>query len=126
MQDYPSSDLEVKKMAAMLWQNCDGKTVKMVHYGKGMVLNGMTMEEAFATLKVVPDFKTDTSSKVLYTHRKTANADIYFISNQKDTTLEITPEFRVAGKQPEWWDATDGSARVLAQYTRKGEAVAVP
>ena len=126
MQDFANADREVKKLAEALWQDCDGKKVKMVHYGKGMVLNSMSMEEAFALLKVIPDFKIDTSSHVLYTHRKTTNADIYFISNQSDTTLEISPAFRIADKQPEWWNAIDGSTRELPQYIQNGESVTVP
>lgn len=126
LQNYLTADQEIKKLAAQLWQNCDGKTVKMVHYGKGMVLNGMSMEDAFVLLKTIPDFKVVADKPVLFTHRRTSDADIYFISNQSDTTLDISPAFRVADKQPEWWDAVDGSIRVLPQFTQNGGSVTVP
>ena len=126
MENYPSADKEVKKMATELWQNCDGKNVKMVHYGKGMVLNGMSMEEAFSLLKVIPDFKTSSGKSILYTHRKTEDADIYFVSNQSDSTLAISSQFRVADKQPEWWNATDGSIRNLPNFTQNKGSVIIP
>ncbi len=126
LQDYPRADKEVKDLAAKLWQNCDGKNVKTVPYGKGMVLDGMSMEEAFKLLKVIPDFKIDSDQPVLYTHRKTQHTDIYFVCNQSDTTVNILPSFRVSGKQPEWWDAVDGSMRELPQFTQKGESAMVP
>lgn len=126
MENYPAADKEVKELAAKLWQNCDGKKIKRVHYGKGMVLNGMTMKQAFNLLKVIPDFKTDPALPALYTHRKTQNADIYFVCNQSDTTLYITPSFRVTGKQPEWWDAIDGTTRNLNQFTQNEKSITVP
>ena len=126
MENYPSADKEIQKMAAELWQNCDGKNVKMVHYGKGMVLDGMNMQEAFSLLKVIPDFKANGSDSFLYTHRKIADTDIYFVSNQSDSTIEISSEFRVDGKQPEWWNATDGSIKALPNYTLNKESVTVP
>ncbi len=126
MENYPSADKEVKSMAAELWQNCDGKNVKMVQYGKGMVLDGMSMEDAFSLLKVIPDFKANSNDSMLYTHRKTADTDIYFVSNQSDSIRDISPEFRVADKQPEWWDASDGSFRDLPNYILNAESVTVP
>ncbi len=126
LQNYPAADQEIKKLAAQLWQNCDGKTVKMVHYGKGMVLNGMSMEDAFVLLKTIPDFKVVADKPVLFTHRRTSDADIYFISNQSDTILDISSAFRVADKQPEWWDAVDGSIRVFPQFTQNKGSVTVP
>ncbi|HEX5555505.1 MAG TPA: glycosyl hydrolase, partial [Chitinophagaceae bacterium] len=126
LQDYPTADKQVKDLAAKLWQNCDGKTVKMVHFGKGMVLDGMTMEEALTLLKVIPDFKIDGGQPVLYTHRRTGQADIYFVCNQSDSTLAITPSFRVSGKQPEWWDAVDGSTRTLPQFVQHDASTSVP
>lgn len=126
LQDYPKADKEIKELAAELWQNCDGEKVKMVHYGKGMVLNGMTMKQAFNLLKVIPDFKIDTQKPILYTHRKAQNADIYFVCNQSDTTLHIRPSFRVTGKQPEWWNAINGTIRTLPQFTQNEKSMTVP
>ncbi len=126
LQNYPAADKEVKKLAAKLWQDCDGKQVKMVHYGKGRVLDGMSMEEAFKFLKVIPDFKVAENKPVLYTHRKTPEADIYFMTNQSDSTLHISPSFRVTGKQPEWWDAVTGATRPLPRFTQDQHSIKVP
>lgn len=126
LQHYPEVDKEIQKLAAKLWQNCDGEKVKMVHFGKGMVLNGMTMKEAFALLKVTPDFEVNQEVPVLFTHRKTPDADFYFISNQSDSTLQISPSFRIKGMQPEWWDAVTGTIRPLPQYKQNDKGITVP
>ncbi|MFQ8804498.1 MAG: hypothetical protein ACLR8Y_04405 [Alistipes indistinctus] len=39
-------------MAAELWGDVDGVKVKSAKYGKGMILNGLTMQEAFGLDRV--------------------------------------------------------------------------
>jgi hypothetical protein len=41
---------------------------------------------------------------IAWTHRKTTDADIYFISNQKHSQQDARLSFRVFGKIPEIWD----------------------
>jgi hypothetical protein len=48
---------------------------------------------------------------IVYTHRRTATADIYFISNQLDTTRMVDISLRVSGKVPELWDPLNGDIR---------------
>jgi hypothetical protein len=46
---------------------------------------------------------------VLYIHRKTADADIYFLSNQSGAPVTLRAEFRAAnGRAAEMWDAVTG------------------
>ena len=126
MQNYPASDKEVKRMADELWGNANGTTSKFNAFGKGFVYNGMTMQEALNKLNVKPDFSTDKDVPVLYTHRTTDSADIYFITNQSDSSIEFSASFRVTGKQPQWWDAVTGSTRLLPQFTIKNEVTEIP
>jgi hypothetical protein len=59
-------------------------------------------------------------------HRRDADWDAYFISNQstKDTSGNVV--FRVAGKQPELWDAVTGSIRNLPDYREEDGRTLVP
>ena len=63
---------------------------------------------------------------VLYGHRSAGDADIYFISNQKDEMIEIRPEFRIRSRQPELWDATTGRIRTLPAYEETAAGTVVP
>ena len=126
LQNQPTADQQVKAMAAELWGDVDGVKVKSRTYGKGMILNGMTMEEAFAMMKCVPDCRIPDGAPVHYGHRTLANADIYFVSNQSDQTITVTPEFRITGMQPELWAPVTGEMRKLNAYTQKDSATAVP
>jgi len=41
---------------------------------------------------------------IAWTHRASANQDIYFISNQKPVSQVVTLSFRIDGRMPEQWD----------------------
>lgn len=126
LQNQPAADADVQKMAAELWGAVDGVTVKSGKFGSGTVLNGMTMEEALAFIRCIPDCKLPEDRTLHYGHRTTGNTDIYFLTNQTGTRQIVTPEFRVKGKQPELWEAVTGSIRKLPAFEQKEEATAVP
>jgi hypothetical protein len=126
LQGYPQADKQVQIIADELWGKADGKTVKENRFGKGLVLSGMTMQEALDRVKVVPDAKVAQSDSILFIHRKVADGEIYFVSNQKTKTVNISPEFRVTGKQPESWNAVTGDRRILPSYYQKDKVTAVP
>ena len=126
LEGYPEVDRQVRTLADKIWQQCDGKKVKMVHYGKGLVLDGLTMKAAFEQLKTGPDFSVEEKGSILYTHRRLGQTDIYFISNQSDSTIRTSAYFRVAGKQPEWWDPVQGTSRPLPVFTQEDQGTRVP
>ena len=74
----------------------------------------------------VPDCGLPADAPVLYGHRSAGDADIYFISNQKDEMIEIRPEFRIRSRQPELWDATTGRIRTLPTYEETAAGTVVP
>src|SRR5690606_27796096 len=82
LQNFPDADNDLTKIADKLW-------------GEGLVMTGMTIQEALDHINVPPDVETKSDAPVLWTHRKTDEADIYFITNQSDSILNIQPIFRV-------------------------------
>ncbi|TCD03177.1 glycosyl hydrolase [Pedobacter psychroterrae] len=126
LQGYPHSDAILKTMADELWADTDGAGKKVNKYGKGMVLNGMSMQEAFDIIKVIPDFKTGKEDPVLFIHRELSQGDIYFISNQKNEEININPEFRIAGKKPELWDPVTGIVRNLPNFSQTPLTTKIP
>lgn len=125
-QDQPSADQQVQKMAAELWGEVDGVKVKSRKFGKGMVLNGLDMKEAFGLINCVPDCRLPDDKTIHYGHRSLGNGEIYFVTNQTNETKIIMPEFRVSGMQPELWEATTGSIRDLPAYDQKDKVTSVP
>jgi hypothetical protein len=126
LQNQPMADQQVQKMAKELWGNVDGVNVKSRKVGKGMILNGLDMKQAFALINCVPDCKLPDDNTIHYGHRSTKDGEIYFVSNQTNETKLVTPEFRVKGLQPELWEATTGNIRSLPAYTQSTTSTAVP
>ncbi|NCU21913.1 glycosyl hydrolase, partial [Candidatus Falkowbacteria bacterium] len=79
LTDYPQCDAEVARLAGELWGDCDGATVKERRFGAGRVLWGVTPEKALADMGVGPDFSS--RMRLGWIHRKTEEADIYFVAN---------------------------------------------
>ena len=69
-----------------------------------------------------PDFEAD--GPVRYTHRKTADADFYFVANRSAKPAVVPCTFRVSGRQPELWDPLSGAVRELPEFSgAKGRTV---
>ncbi len=126
LQNFAAADRQVQELARKMWAGVDGKQRTFTQYGKGLVINGVTMEEAMAMLKLTQDFKSNTQDSVLFTHRTTANGEVYFVSNQENRTIEFTPSFRVAKGQPVLWDPVTAETRVLPEFTQNDTATLLP
>lgn len=126
LEGYPDADVRVRRMAAELWAGVDGKAVKAARYGKGAVLDGMTMDEALDYAGCVPDCEVAADVPVLYGHRDAGDAQIYFLSNQSGERIDFPCRFRVTGSAPELWDAVTGAIRPLPEFSDDGRTTAVP
>jgi len=126
LQNYGIADQKIKQVAAQLWGNVNGSTVKINKFGKGMVIDGMSLQEVFQLTKIKPDCQTNPADSVLFIHRKLDDGSIYFISNQQGKSVNINPTFRVNGKTPELWDPITGRTRDLPDYSVSDSATSVP
>jgi len=126
LQNQPGADQQIQAIAKELWGNVDGVTVKSLKFGKGMIINGMNMTDAFALINCLPDCKLPEDNSIHYGHRAIKDGEIYFITNQTADTKIISPEFRVKGKQPELWEATKGYIRTLTAYEQTKSTTIVP
>ncbi|WP_217604939.1 glycosyl hydrolase [Chitinophaga sp. GbtcB8] len=57
-----------------------------------------------------------TQPGVVWTHRQLPDADIYFISNQLDTSRILDVSLRIAGKVPELWDPVTGDIQTAKEW----------
>jgi hypothetical protein len=83
------------------------------------LFRNLTFEELFEQIEIAPDFSYSTEhddAKVIYVHRRTADADIYFVANQNDRIERIEACFRVAGQLPEIWDPVSGRRSTAAAW----------
>jgi len=116
--DLGAGDEAVRKLAGELW---DGKS--------GQVFSGISFEELFRRTGLVPDFAYTTAApdaEILYIHRSAGDAEVYFVSNQKNRTEEVTASFRAGRYAPELWDPATGETRPLSDFQRDGDSVRMP
>lgn len=126
LQNYPAADASVEAMSRELWGDCLDKR-GMNQYGKGRIFNGYTLEEVFAEIGLVADCASEQNTPLLFNHRSAIGAEIYFLSNQSNKSLQCAPIFRVEKTlRPELWDAKDGSIRALPEYEVTEQGIKVP
>jgi hypothetical protein len=113
---FPDADAEISALATDLWGDIDGVTSTQHAFGKGMVYDGLALDEILSRLKDPRDFA---SSGVLgvapaWIHRRMPDADIYFVANQTDAPEHIEARFRVSGKNAEIWKPMSGEITAAA------------
>ena len=125
LENYPQADKEVQSLAAKMWEGSGSEEGKA--YGKGRIFTSVPLEKIFAVLDIVPDFSyPEKEISALYIHRTLPEGEIYFVSNQSDKTISFTPQFRVTGKEPEFWNPVTSETRLLPEYTQKENGTQVP
>lgn len=116
LRDLGEGDATVRKLADELWN--------------GPVASGVSFEEFFQRIKLAPDFEwrsAQQDTEVLYVHRRTDEAEIYFLSNQLDRAEQGEAVFRAGPKAPELFcPATGDITRPGVFRQESDERVAVP
>jgi hypothetical protein len=82
-----------------LWS---GQGKSQWNLGKGNVVQLPYFGNDFSKFGIQPDVVVDNkdANTVAWTHRETANEDVYFLSNQKEEKRQVEISFRVSGKIP--------------------------
>lgn len=116
------------KLADKIWGNgASGKGEKKV--GKGQVTWGLTAREYLLSKEVLTDFnvvESESKTDFDYIHYTVGESDVYFVTNQTTERQTINCQFRVAGLQPELWDALTGEIREALAFTQKNRITTVP
>ena len=92
LRDYPNSDAEVRRLANGLWGDLDGKTRTSRACGKGRVFWGMPLERVLAEAGLAADVAISTranDARIHWIHRRTADAEVYFVSNARRRPEDI-------------------------------------
>jgi hypothetical protein len=93
---YPKCDAEIRSLTNELWG------------GRSGARTSQDLDATLAQLKILPDFV----GPFEYIHRRTTDADIYFVSGEGQAECL----FRVEGREPELWCPVTGAMRDAVQY----------
>jgi hypothetical protein len=105
LKNYPECDTELKKIADEVW----GSGVQS-SYGNGFIFT--KLEDAIEKAGITPDFiveKASNQDDIKIAHRTSPDAEIYFVANLSEKRQNFAVSFRISGKQPELWQAENGS-----------------
>ena len=106
-----SAALELGPLGMSPWNKGTRKTAtEPEQYGDFSLVTGVLNQMGAA-----PDFESD--GPLRYAHRRTADADIYFVANREERAVEPHCTFRVAGPAPKLWDPLTGETRALPEFT---------
>jgi hypothetical protein len=112
----PDHEEEYAHIADAMWAGCRHGEA---YYGRGRIECTAEGNRALAAMGVQPDFsyqlsesRSDSAEKpaLEYIHRRTSDADIYFVRSTQLRDLQATLSFRVHDRAPELWTPDDGSS----------------
>ena len=124
---YPKADDEVRALAADIWGDLDGASRTIRYFGKGRVVWGWSPAEALAAANIKKDFEyaRGLDADLAWIHRRTKDADIYYVANTTDRAQDFDARFRVAGKEAELWHPDTGAIEPT-DYATTSDRTVVP
>ena len=125
LQHYPESDRQIVELAAALWKGCDGTIQRRAASGKGLVFRNLDLETIFKDLEITADVSIPDAQPILWTHRSSSEAEIYFLTNQSEKKIFIEPLFRVQDRQPELWNPETGEIVTTARCAKAAHGMRV-
>jgi hypothetical protein len=127
--EYRQRDAEVRKVADRLWGPCNGTICKENSVGKGKIVWGTSLRDLLQARGLGPDFSfvcDDKECDLDYIHRRTAEADIYFVINKREQRQQVTCSFRVSGKMPQLWLPDTGEIKACPSYEQAKGVTRLP
>jgi hypothetical protein len=125
LTNHPSADQQVDSITKKFWPKSDTKESATGRtFGKGKVYTNMTPRQVLAQLGVKQDFTVlkggsqEGPLRIDYIHRRSANADTYFVCNSAKEMKTVTCRFRDAHDRAEIWSPVTGeikTAHVIAR-----------
>lgn len=122
---YPGSEQVMQELVSELWGDLDGISRTRRVVGRGKVIWGTPLRTILEMEGIDPDveYAKPLDSKIHWIHRRTGDADIYFIVNGSDRCLDTEVRFRVAGREAEIWDPATGGTFAAGYSISDGKTV---
>jgi hypothetical protein len=110
LMGYPACDDEVRTLAADVWGDLDGLSRTLRRVGKGTVIWGWPLDRVMAMQAIAKDFEYERAldADVAWLHRRSDDADLYYVANLTDRPRKFDARFRVSGKEAEVWRPMSG------------------
>lgn len=126
---YPENDTELRRLADEIWGDLDGMAVTERTFGQGRLFWGQPITTVLDKLNIKRDFEFTSRSgdaPVNYIHRRSEDADIYFVANRRRQSEDLVCTFRVENKRPELWNPETGEITPTEVYDLVDGGVRLP
>ncbi len=119
LKNAGDNDRKLRALTDQLWGPDNGSGKYLNTYGKGRVYGGYSLEEVIASEKFKPDFSTaeQADTPLIYIHKKSGGADIWFLVNQEEKEVTRTCRFLADGSIPQVWDPQYGAIYNVNEYS---------
>jgi hypothetical protein len=99
--------------------------------GKGIVIVLPFLDADFAKIGIQADVlfsdaATNDRGSIAWTHRKNADEEIYFLSNQLEEKRQVEVSFRIVGKIPVWYNPVTDKSSALTNWKIENGRTIVP
>ncbi|GAB3956340.1 glycosyl hydrolase [Spirosoma harenae] len=82
------------------------------------------VEAALTKLNVPKDADiSEAKAPILYVHRQTTDADLYWLDNRSENPNEATVSFRITGRVPELWNPETGKTEKVSYQIKDGRTI---
>lgn len=129
LKSFPESDHQLKTISSEVWGDCDGKIVTMHNYGKGRIIDGISLKEILQHDQLAPDFEYSGNNEAFidFIHRSLDHGtEVYFIANRNNRKEKLDCTFRISGSQPEIWDPVSGEILKDIAFTEADRRTTIP
>lgn len=122
------ADKEFQALCESLWGPADAPpTTRQV--GKGKVVAHQTSREVLQSAGIPEDFcwvGGDQQTCIDFIHRRTDEAEMYFVANRNARPESVALQFRIDGKLPEFWDPVTGNRRNATDFRSANGVTTLP
>jgi hypothetical protein len=124
LMGQPAADHEVATLAEEIWGDLDGESRTLRRHGRGTVIWGWPLERVMTMQGIPKDFEyaRGLDSEVAWLHRRTDDADLFYVANLTDHAQRFEARFRVEGRRAEVWRTLDGRIEPVAAVADQGRA----
>ena len=122
LMDDENDLLALAAISNELWGTSKSGVKKV---GLGKVFWGKTIDEVLQAESIEPDVSVPENLPITWIHRKTNDADIYFISSTSDKYLDTSLSFRVENAYPQLWNAFTGEQQNAMVWSKENNRINV-
>jgi len=112
----------LKSISDELW-GTEKMGVKTV--GLGKVYWGQTIDDVLKAESIAPDVTVPEGLPIHWIHRKTVDADIYFVSTTSNKPLDVSLGFRITEAHPQLWNAFTGEQQEAMVWSQENGKINV-